>query len=139
MNPQKVFFSKDRIHIITDDGREGSLPLRLYPRLYNATSEQLQNYTLSHFGIHWSELDEDLFYDGFFSPENMSKENNPIGKIFFEYPELNIRQVARGACLNPTLLQQYVDGVKIPSANRAKQIVDSIHRLGAELLAVSVE
>ena len=70
MKVQKVWFEKGHIYIIATDGRVGNLPMRLFPRLYNASEEQLQNFTLSHHGIHWRELDEDLSYEGFFSEEN---------------------------------------------------------------------
>ena len=133
MSAQKLWFDKGRIHILTGDGREGSLPVRLFPRLYNATEEQRQHYTLSHFGIHWPEIDEDLSYEGFFDAGPQAKPDNPVGQIFSEYPELNARQVARVAGLNPTLFQQYVDGHKKPSPERLKQIESALHRLGTEL------
>ena len=31
-----------------------------------ATDEERKKYTLSYFGIHWPEIDEDLSFDGFF-------------------------------------------------------------------------
>ena len=139
MKAQKVWFEHGRIYILTNDGREGSLPVRLFPRLYNATDAQRQNYTLSHFGIHWPEIDEDLSYEGFFDKEQQSKSENAIGRIFSEYPELNARQIARMAGLNTTLFQQYIDGHKRPSAERLKQIESAIHRLGAELSALSIQ
>lgn len=77
MKAQKVWFENGHIYIIAADGREGNLPMRLFPILYNATKEQLQKFTLSHHGIHWMELDEDLSYEGFFSEENASNEENP--------------------------------------------------------------
>ena len=138
MKAQKVWFANGRIYILTNEGREGSLPVRLFPRLYNATDAQRQNYTLSHFGIHWPEIDEDLSYEGFFDDDRQSKSENAIGRIFAEYPELNARQVARMAGLNTTLFQQYIDGHKKPSAERLKQIESAIHRLGAELSALSI-
>lgn len=138
MKAQKVWFEGGRVYVLTADGREGNLPLRLFPRLYNATEEQRQNYTLSHFGIHWSDIDEDLSYEGFFDDGQQSKSENVIGRIFAEYPELNARQVARMAGLNTTLFQQYVDGHKKPSAERLKQIETALHRLGAELAALSI-
>ena len=91
MKAQKVWFANGRIYILTNEGREGSLPVRLFPRLYNATDAQRQNYTLSHFGIHWPEIDEDLSYEGFFDDDRQSKSENAIGRIFAEYPELNAR------------------------------------------------
>jgi len=139
MKAQKIWFENGRIYILTNDGREGSLPIRRFPRLYNATDVQRQNYTLSHFGIHWSEIDEDLSYEGFFNDEQQSKSGNTIGRIFAEYPELNARQIARMAGLNTTLFQQYIDGHKRPSAERLKQIESAIHRLGAELSALSIQ
>ena len=138
MKAQKVWFANGRIYILTNEGREGSLPVRLFPRLYNATDAQRQNYTLSHFGIHWPDIDEDLSYEGFFNDDRQSKSENAIGRIFAEYPELNARQVARMAGLNTTLFQQYIDGHKKPSAERLKQIESAIHRLGAELSALSI-
>lgn len=139
MKVQKVWFANGRIYILANDGREGSLPVRLFPRLYNATDAQRQNYTLSHFGIHWPDIDEDLSYEGFFDDALQSKSENAIGRIFAEYPELNARQVARMAGLNTTLFQQYIDGHKKPSAERLKQIESAIHRLGAELSALSIQ
>lgn len=139
MKAQKVWFEDGRIYILTNDGREGSLPVRLFPRLYNATDAQRQNYTLSHFGIHWSEIDEDLSYEGFFDDKQQSNSENAIGRIFAEYPELNARQIARMAGLNTTLFQQYIDGRKRPSAERLKQIESAIHRLGAELSTLSIQ
>ncbi len=139
MKAQKVWFENGRIFILTGDGREGSLPVRLFPRLYNATDAQRQNYTLSHFGIHWQEIDEDLSYEGFFNDEQLAKSENSIGRIFAEYPELNARQVARMAGLNTTLFQQYIDGHKKPSPERLKQIESVLHRLGAELSALAIQ
>ena len=77
MKAQKVWFENGHIYVIAADGREGKLPVRLFPRLCYATKEQLQKFTLSHHGIHWMELDEDLSYEGFFSEENASNEENP--------------------------------------------------------------
>ncbi len=139
MKAQKVWFENGRIFILTGDGREGSLPVRLFPRLYNATDAQRQNYTLSHFGIHWPEIDEDLSYEGFFDDGQKSQSENSIGRIFAEYPELNARQVARMAGLNTTLFQQYIDGHKKPSPERLKQIESVLHRLGAELSALAIQ
>lgn len=139
MKAQKIWFANGRIYILTNEGREESLPIRLFPRLYNATDAQRRNYTLSHFGIHWPDIDEDLSYEGFFDDDRHPKSENAIGRIFAEYPELNARQVARMAGLNTTLFQQYIDGHKRPSAERLKQIESVIHRLGAELSALSIQ
>jgi len=133
MQDPKISFENGYIHLTTRDKREEKLPIRLYPRLYNASHEQLQDYYFSPMGIHWPKLDEDLSFEGFFLTENHPKNNSALCKLFFEYPELNLRQVAKSAGLNTTLLQQYVDGHKKPSAERLKQIEEYLHRLGKEL------
>lgn len=56
--------------LLTHDGCVGSLPVRMFPRLYNATEKQRNQTELSHFGIHWPEIDEDLSYE-FFSMQEM--------------------------------------------------------------------
>lgn len=35
-----------------------------FPLLANATKKQREDFTLSPFGIHWPELDEDLSFEG---------------------------------------------------------------------------
>ncbi|MBO5699755.1 MAG: DUF2442 domain-containing protein [Bacteroidaceae bacterium] len=139
MKAQKVWFENGHICIITAEGREGNLPVRLFPRLYKASEEQLQNFTLSHYGIHWPNLDEDLSYEGFFSEENSNKDKSILSKLFFQFPELNRLQVARIAGINSSLFQQYIDGFKTPSAERMKDIEDAIKKLGRDLSNISLQ
>lgn len=44
------------------DGRTISVPTTWYPRLFQATPEERQNWQISGggFGIHWPDIDEDL-------------------------------------------------------------------------------
>jgi hypothetical protein len=48
------------------DGRTISVPLAWYPRLLRATAEQRANWRLAGggFGVHWSDVDEDLSSEG---------------------------------------------------------------------------
>ena len=56
---------RDGLLLVTlKDGRLIGTPLSWYPRLLNATPQQLANYELWAFGIHWEELDEDLGIEG---------------------------------------------------------------------------
>lgn len=61
------------------DGRTISVPLAWYPRLFNASKEQLNKWEISGggYGIHWSELDEDLNTEGLLrgapAPKEFSK------------------------------------------------------------------
>ena len=61
-----VDFSENEIIVSLADGRKISAPLAWFPRLANATAEQLSNWKLlgDGQGIHWPELDEDLSISG---------------------------------------------------------------------------
>ena len=58
----------DEASLIVDlmDGRTISAPLAWYPRLLRATSAQRRRWEKAGggYGIHWSEIDEDLSTDG---------------------------------------------------------------------------
>lgn len=51
-----------RFHVLLADGREISAPLDRFPRLRDATRDQLANCEVTAFGtaIRWPELDEDI-------------------------------------------------------------------------------
>jgi hypothetical protein len=55
-------FSEEKMTIFMEDGREIRIPLEWFPRLREATMEQLENWRFigNGEGIHWDELDEDL-------------------------------------------------------------------------------
>ena len=61
-----VRFEAESLVVDLFDGRTISAPLAWYPRLQNASREQLDNWTVSAggFGIHWPDLDEDLSTEG---------------------------------------------------------------------------
>ncbi|SEF40044.1 DUF2442 domain-containing protein [Algoriphagus boritolerans] len=55
-------FSNEKMTIFLEDGREIGIPLEWFPRLREATKEQLENWRFvgNGEGIHWEELDQDL-------------------------------------------------------------------------------
>jgi hypothetical protein len=57
-----VNFASDKMILSIEDGRELSIPLEWFPRLRNATKEQLMNWRFigGGEGIHWENLDEDI-------------------------------------------------------------------------------
>lgn len=69
---------------------------------------------------------------------NTPAGENRIGEIFAKFPELNVRQVARAMGINETLLQQYVNGKKQPSFERAMEIEEYLHHLGEALSKVRI-
>jgi hypothetical protein len=46
------------------NGKKIIAPLSDFPRLANATEEQLKLFRISDTGIHWSEIDEDISFAG---------------------------------------------------------------------------
>jgi hypothetical protein len=57
-----VNFTEDKMILSIEDGRELSIPLEWFPRLRNATKQQLTNWRFigGGEGIHWCEIDEDI-------------------------------------------------------------------------------
>ena len=70
MNPGEeivnVEISEDELKVELLDGRTITVPLAWYPRLLHATAEQCANWKVAGggYGIHWSEIDEDLSAEG---------------------------------------------------------------------------
>ncbi|BAW95603.1 hypothetical protein NIES970_05120 [[Synechococcus] sp. NIES-970] len=61
-----VSFTTETISVALMDGRTITVPLAWYPKLLNATEEQLRNWELcgGGYGIHWEDIDEDLSTEG---------------------------------------------------------------------------
>lgn len=57
-----VRFDASTMWIDLEDGRQLGVPLAYFPRLLNATLEQLEKFTISGggTGLHWDDLDEDI-------------------------------------------------------------------------------
>lgn len=75
----KVFFRDEKIFFLLEDGREIGSPLKWFPRLYNASEEELMDYSISPggYGVHWNSVDEDLSAYGML---NSSQEHNTRSK-----------------------------------------------------------
>jgi len=126
---EKVWLTDDAIWIRTTDNREASESFADYPRLNNATSEQRKHYTYDQYGISWPELDEDLSFEGFFSP----KTKNELYHLFMAHPELNASAIARKMGIAQSLFAQYISGAKKPSKKRLDDIFSTIQSLAVEL------
>lgn len=62
-----VWFGDSKVYVRLVDGREIGVPIDWYPRLRDASDEDLNNWRLigRGQGIHWEALDEDLLVSGF--------------------------------------------------------------------------
>ncbi|MDP8209137.1 MAG: DUF2442 domain-containing protein [Candidatus Electryonea clarkiae] len=58
----KIHFDDNTMWLELTDGRQLGVPLAYFPRLLNASPEQLEKHTISGggSGLHWDELDEDI-------------------------------------------------------------------------------
>ena len=126
---EKIWITESAIWIRTADGKEACERFSDYPRLKEATPEQLQNYTSDAFGISWPELDEDLSFAGFLEKKNESV----LYRLFMDHPELNASAIARKLGISQSLFAQYISGAKKPSEKRMNEILASMRAIGREL------
>lgn len=134
----KVWVDDVNVNIQTSDGQIRSEKIADYYRLRNATPEQRQNFEYDNMGIHWSELDEDLSYEGFFQLED-EKLKSELYNFFKSFPEINVSKLARRMGISQSLMASYICGVKKPSAERLKEIENAVRNLGQELSTVSFQ
>ncbi len=131
---EKVWLTDTEVWIRTADGNEACEKISEFPRLKYATPEQRNRFTLSDEGIHWSEIDEDLCFEGFFR----EKKSNPLYELFINHPELNASAIARRLGISQSLFAQYISGTKKPSKERLEEIFSVIRSIGSELCSISV-
>lgn len=55
-----------------------------------------------------------------------------LQEFFLIHKEINVAEFARRIGINATLLRNYINGFKKPSAAREKEIIAAIHSLGLE-------
>ena len=82
--------------------------------------------------------------DFYFEEEKVKVEPNDIKfeidfKQFFKYYKvLNAKFLAEKIGMNSTLLSQYVQGHKKPSAKQTEKILSGIHQIGQELSGINL-
>jgi len=64
ISPKALHFDENSMWVELTDGRTVGVPLAWFPRLFHATPEQREDYELSHNGMHWEILDEDISVEG---------------------------------------------------------------------------
>ena len=131
MKIKKLWFKDDHLYIESDDSKIYCQSLLWYPHLREATDEQRSKYTISTFGIHWRDLNEDVSFESF---EYDDAEPSSMQRFFLTHKEINVAEFARSMGMNPTLLRNYINGFKKPSKAPEQKIIDHIHKLGAEML-----
>jgi hypothetical protein len=64
ISPKALRFDENSMWVELTDGRTIGVPLAWFPRLLHASPEQREHYELSHRGMHWDALDEDISVEG---------------------------------------------------------------------------
>lgn len=133
MTLTKIWFDNNRIYGLTDEGKTVFQSLLWYKRLNTATDEQRNDYEMDDEGIHWYNLDEDISFESFGYDD---PEPQGISRIFLTHPELNASAIARRIGISQSLMAQYINGMKKPSKEREKLILNEVKAIGRELIAM---
>lgn len=136
MKVNKLWFENGNIYIENEKNEVLYQSLKFYPRLLVASDEQKEKYELWEYGIRWNEIDEDMSYESFYY-EDTKEPATGIQNAFLSNPELNISAVARKMGIQQSLLASYIKGTKVPSKERKKLILDTIHEIGKSLIKIS--
>ena len=133
MHIEQLWFSDDRIYILTSDGRKLWQSLLWYHRLLNATDKQRLNYRVSFSGIHWCDVDEDISFESF-----LYSDSEPVGisRLFLTHPELNASEVAQQAGIEQHLLMSYIRGSKKISPEHETKIKNAVRNIGKKLMEI---
>lgn len=129
----QTWITDEAVWVRREDGVEAFERFADYPRLRDATQEQRAHFVTDAFGINWPELDEDLSFEGFF----LQKKESMLYRIFILHPELNASAIARRIGISQSLFAQYISGIKTPSQKRLDEILNTLHNIGEELVALS--
>lgn len=124
-----VTFDSKFIYAEDESGRRLKQSILWYPSLMNATEEQRCNYTVGYTGFHWRELDEDISFESF---EYDDAIPSALQEFFLTHKEINIAEFSKRVGINATLMRNYINGFKKPSATREHEILEAIHQLGTE-------
>ena len=127
MKPIKeIWFDGDFLYGKDEDGKIHRQSLLWYNSLRKASDIQRSNYRIGFEGIHWSELDEDVSFESF---EYKDAEPTEFQRFFLTHKEINVAGFSEYAGINPTLLRNYINGFKHPSAAKLRAIQDALKSL----------
>ena len=134
MRITKIWFKGDYIYGEDESGKTYRQSLLWYKNLRKANDEERDKYTFGYDGIHWRNLDENVSFESFAYDD---AEPSKLQRFFLSHPEINVSEFARLVGINPSLLRNYINGFKKPSKEREKMIINHLHRIGQEYLALA--
>lgn len=130
---KEIRFANNRLYAKTVDGRTLWQSLLYYKRLLNATESQRMNFEIDDEGIHWEDIDEDVSFESF---EYDEPEPTGVSYVFLSHPELNASAIARRIGISQSLMSLYINGMKKPSQERERLILNEVNKIGHELISL---
>ena len=130
----KIWFKGDYLYGEDDSGKTYRQSLLWYKKLRSATAEEREQYTFGFDGIHWRNIDEDVSFESFAYDD---AEPTKLQRFFLSHPEINIAEFARLIGMNPSLLRNYINGIKKPSKEREQMIIQKVNNIGKEYMALA--
>lgn len=102
---EKVWFEENKIFIETNKNKKYSIPLEVFPTLKDASAEERSDFYIwdEAQSIRWECLDEDIHISSFFKEHKLNPQN-PVAKLFSEFPQLNVAEVANMIGIHKNLL-----------------------------------
>ncbi len=135
MKITKIWFKDDYLYGEDESGKIYRQSLLWYKNLRKASDEERAKYTFGYDGIHWRNLDEDVSFESFTYED---AEPTKLQRFFLTHPEINIAEFARLINMNPSLLRNYINGLKKPSKEREQMILHQVHRIGEEYMELAL-
>src|ERR1035437_2940394 len=129
----KVWVDDVGVYIQTSSGEIKSELFNDYIRLRYATPAQRANFEYDNIGIHWSDIDEDLSFEGFFDKEN-EPEKPELYTLFKSLSEINVSSIARRMGIPQSVMASYLCGAKKPSEKSKREIEKTLHQICQDLL-----
>ncbi len=136
---KSLWFDKNRIYILTDEGNTLSQPLEVFPALFCAIPEQRQKYYLwnNNCSIRWDDLDEDIHISHFYEKEVVNYDND-VNRLLSRFPWLDLKAFARYIGMHWTKLARFKYGVWTPSPEALSKIKDGLIAIGKEMSAAAL-
>lgn len=133
----RLWFSGNRIHILTNDGTEYSQPLEAFPSLMDASERQRENYYLwdDNTSIRWEEIDEDIHISNFFTPEKPNYDNE-VNRLLSPFPWIDLAKFAEMAGMHKSKLDRFRYGIWTPSADTITKIKSTLQAISKKMAAV---
>ena len=113
MKITKIWFEGEHLWGEDENGRVYSQSLLWYSKLKEADETEKSDYYFGFDGIHWRNIDVDVSFESFLYED---AEPSDFQRFFLVHKEINVNEFAKIAGINSSLLRNYINGFKRPSA-----------------------